>query len=175
MSQESIKKVWVLGLYNWPKNITKEQRIKNKNYPRHNWVDIDVLEQNRYDSVLEIYKKYQVDCVSQRLGKGWHFFGDEVPFDLWLKIWLEIKPFADPRWPPHCIRLSKKRENEIFERPIYHKHKNEPPRWSRALMSFLCKTIRNETSNDLRATAWQCGLDKYFQETLYLVELKSNV
>lgn len=173
MSQQlDTKKVWVAGIYNWPAISTKEDRIKDKNYPRHNWCDIDVLQQERFDSVLEVYKKYNIDVVSQRLGKGWHFLGDLVDFDTWLKIWLEIKPYADPNWPPHCMRLSKKKENEVFEKPIYHKHKNDPPKWSRALMSFLCKTIRNDNPDNLWTAMHRVGLDKYFQVTVYPVELK---
>lgn len=170
MTLEVKRKIWIAGIYNWPASTTKEMRM-NTDYARHNWCDIDVLEKERFNSVLAVFKKYEIDCVSQRLGKGWHFFGDLVPFDTWLKVWEEIKPYADPRWAPHTMRVSKKGDDEVYEKPIYHKHKNDPPKWSRALMSFLCKTIRNENSENLWNAMHQTGLHKYFQCTVYLIEM----
>src|SRR5690349_23121261 len=98
MSQEVKNIVWVCGVYNWNVSMKKEERHKNKNYDRHNWCDIDVTDIKNHDAVLAVFKKYQVSCIMQRCGKGWHCFGDIVPFELWLKIWNEIRPFADPRW-----------------------------------------------------------------------------
>lgn len=168
---ETIQKIWVGGIYNWEATSTKEVRVKGV-YPRHNWCDIDILEQNRFDSVLKVFEKYQVDVISQRLGKGWHFMGDLVPFEQWLTIWKEIKPYADPLWAPHTIRVTKKRPDEVFERPIYHKFKNDPQNWARALMSLLCKSIRNENSTNIKSAMHQVGLDKYFQCVVYPIEIK---
>jgi len=165
------QKVWVCGVYNWQASSTKEIRVKNE-YPRHNWCDIDTTDQINFDSVLAVFKKYGIDCVSQRCGKGWHFFGDLVEYELWKKIWIDIKPFADPRWAPHTLRISKKRPNEIWERPIYHKHKNDPPNWARSLMHFLCKALRNENSTNLWSAIKDCGIHKYWQPVVYEVELK---
>lgn len=165
-------KVWVVGVYNWLGTSTREGRIANKNYSRYSFCDIDVLEEERFDKVLDVYRKYQVDVVSQRLGKGWHFISDVVDFDTWLKIRMETKPYVDPLWPPHCIRLTKKRENEIFEKPIYHQHKNERPNWSKAIMWFLTKTQRDGNPKNLWAEAKHAGLHKYFQVTVYPVVLK---
>lgn len=170
MTQEEIKKVFVCGVYNWPANITKEER-RTFDYPRHNWCDIDTTDQLNYDSVLAVFKKYEIDCVSQRCGKGWHFWGDLVEYSSWQKIWDEIRPFADQKWAPHTLRISKKKPTEIWERPIYHQHKSPPPKWARALMSFLCKALRNENSTNLYQAMHQVGLDKYFQCICYPIEV----
>jgi len=169
--QVTIKKVWVGAIYNWPANSTKEERRKG-GYARHNWCDIDVDNIENYNAVLAVFKKHGVDCVSQKLGRGWHFFGDLADYEKWKQIWIEIKPYADQMWPPHTIRITKKRPDETWERPIYHKHKNDPPKWARALMSFLCKTLRDENSSNIWSAMHHVGLDKYLQCTVYLVELK---
>lgn len=169
--QLETKKVWVCGIYNWQATTTKEERQKHE-YPRHNWCDIDTTNIDNFNNVLAVYKKYQVDCISQRCGKGWHFWGDIVDYPTWLKIWTEIKPFADPKWPPLTLRMSKKRPDEIWERPVYHRHKNDPPKWAKSVMSFLCKALRNENSTNLWQAMHQVGLDKYFQCVVYSVELK---
>lgn len=171
MAQQEVKKVWVGAVYNWESSSTKEIRRLGE-YPRHNWCDIDVDDIKNYDAVLDAFKKYQVDVISQRVGRGWHFFGDVVDYETWKQIWIEIKPYADPQWAPHTLRLTKKRVDELFERPVYHKHKNDPPKWARALMHFLCKTIRNENSSNIWSAMRDTGLNRYFQCTVYLVELQ---
>lgn len=169
------KRIIVGGLYNWSASTSKEERIKNPEYERHNWCDIDVLEQKRFDSVLEVYRKYQVNVVSQRLGRGWHFMGDLVPYELWRKIWFEIKPYADPRWAPHTIRVTKKREDEIFEKPIYHNHGSLPPNWAKALMSFLCKSVYAEDYSKIYSAMHHSGLHKYFQNIVYPVVKRVDI
>lgn len=172
MSQEAkTQKAWVGGIYNWEAKTTKEIRRKHE-YPRHNWCDIDTSNIENYNRVLEVFKNFNVNCVSQRCGRGWHFFGDLVELQTWQKIWDEIRPFADQHWAPHTLRVVKKYSNELFELPIYHKHESNPPKWSKALMSFLCKSIRNENSENIWASMHHVGLDKYFQCTVYQVELK---
>lgn len=167
-----LREVFVAGIYNWPVSVSREERIKNKEYPRYNWCDIDTTNIENYTNVLAIFKKYSVSCIGMRCGRGFHFFGDEVPYILWRQIWFEIKPFADPRWAPHTIRISKKRENEIWERPIYYGNGRSIQPWMKAVMSFLCKAVRNENSNILYSAMHQVGLDKYFQCVVYKVELK---
>lgn len=168
---EQVSKIWVGGIYNWASSSTKEIR-RLGNYPRHNWCDIDIYENERLESVLEVFKKHQIDVVSQQLGKGWHVFGDIVAYETWKQVWLEIKPYADPLWAPHTLRLTKKRTDEVYERPIYHKNKNDPPNWSRSLMHFLCKAIRDENSSNIWSAMHDTGLDKYFQCTVYSVGLR---
>ena len=175
MSQEKQQRnVWVCGIYHWPASITKEERHKNKNYPRHNWVDIDTTDIENYVRVLEIYKKNRIDCIWQKCGKGGHFWGDLVDYETWLKIWIEVKPFADPLWQPHTLRISKKRIDEVWERPIYYNNSNASnlKPWMKSLMSFLSKSLRNENSTNLWNAMHQCGIQKYFQGTVYQVELK---
>ena len=169
MSQQ-IRKVWVCGIYNWSASTTKEVRMTQE-YPRFNWCDIDTTNIDNYNAVLNVFKKYNTNCVSQRCGKGWHFFGDLVSYEIWQRIWDEIRPYADPKWAPHTMRVSKKRIDEVWERPIYHKHKSDPPNWARSLMHFLCKALRNENSTDLWVAMRKVGLDKHFQVTVYPIEI----
>jgi len=172
MTQETKTTVFVGGIYNWPVTLTKEERFKNKNYPRYNWADIDTTDSKYYDSVIAVFKKYKISCVGQRCGKGFHVWGDLVPFELWMKIWNEIRPFADPLWAPHTLRISKKRINEVWERPIFYDFGTGLKPWMKSLMSFLCKVLRNENSSNIYNAMHQVGLDKYFQVVCYPVELK---
>lgn len=172
MINEYKKKVWVGGVYNWSATSTKEERRRNNEYPRHNWCDIDTFDTKFYESVIKIFQENEVNCIGQKCGRGFHVWGDLVSFDLWLKIWNEIRPFADPRWPPHTIRITKKRQEEIWEKPIFHKHESDPKPWSRSLMHFLCKTLRNENSENIWNAMHQVGLHKYLQVTVYPVELR---
>lgn len=174
MSKEVKKIVWVVGCYNWPQSISKEERQKNKNYNRYNWCDIDTTDIKYYDSVIEVFRENQISCIGQRCGKGFHVWGDLVTFELWMKIWNKIRPFADPRWAPHTLRLSKKRSEEIWERPIFYNFSNlqKPKPWMQSLMSYLCKSLRGENSTNLKNSIHQVGLDKYFQCTIYPVELR---
>jgi hypothetical protein len=171
MTQETVKKVWIGGIYSWPASSTKEERRKG-GYARHNWCDIDTDNVENYNAVLAVFKKYQVDVISQRVGRGWHMFGDLVEYDLWKQIWIEIKPYADPLWSPHTLRVTKKRKDELWSRPIYHKHKNDPQNWAKSIMAFLCKTLRDENSSNIWTAMHSVGLHKYFQVTVYGVELK---
>lgn len=160
---------FVAGVYNWDGNTTKEIR-KLGNYQRHNFCDIDILEDSRLEAVLQVFEKYQVDCISHRVGRGWHVFGDIVPYEIWKVIWSEIKPQADPKWSPLTLRISKKFSEEIWERPIYHKNKNDPPDWARALMYYLMKALRDENPYNLWTSMKRCGLEKHFGCTVYPVE-----
>lgn len=174
MSQEVKNIFWVCGIYNWPATIDKEFRHKNKDYPRYNWCDIDTKDPQYLKNVLKVFENYKISCISQICGKGAHVWGDIVPFETWLKIWTEIKPYADPRWAPHTLRISKKRPDEIWERPVFHNFSGllKPKPWMQALMSFLCKAMRGENSSNLKAAVHQVGLDKYFQCPTYPVEIK---
>jgi len=165
------KKVFVGGIYNWNVLTTKEMRVKG-DHPRHNWADIDILDQNRYDSVIRVFETYNTNVISHRLGKGWHMMADMVPYELWLKIWTEIKPYCDPKWAPHTIRLTKKRDDEVFERPVYHRFSSDPQPWAKAVMSFICKAIRDENSDNIKKAMHHAGIDKYFQIAVYPVEIK---
>lgn len=174
MNQEVKNIVWVAGCYNWPVSIKKEERHKNKNYDRHNWVDIDTDNIINYDSVLKVFRDNKVSCITQRCGRGWHIFGDLVQFDVWQRIWNDVRPYADPRWAPHTLRVTKKRPEERFDKPIFHNFSNlpKPQPWMQSLMHFLCKSVRGENSNNLKAAIHQAGLDKYFECPKYIVELK---
>lgn len=174
MSQEIKNIVWIQGIYNWPAYITKEERHKNKNYERHNWADIDTKDRKYYDSVIQIFKENNVSCIGQICGKGAHVWGDLVPFEKWMKIWDQIRPFTDPLWAPHTLRISKKRKDEIWERPVFYNFSNldKPKPWMQALMHFICKALREENSSNLKVAVHQCGLNKYFECPRYPVELK---
>lgn len=165
-------KIYVAGIYNWPSNVTKEQRIADKNYPRHNWCDIDTTDINYYNSVLEVFKKYKTSCLGMRCGKGYHVFGDLVDFELWMNIWDEIRPFADPKWAPHTIRLSKKRIGEVWEKPIFYDYDGFGIKlWMKAVMYFLSRSVLSDYDG-LWKVMKNCGIHKYFQGTVYGIELK---
>lgn len=174
MSQEAKMIVTVGGIYNWPESISKEQRHRDKTYPKYNWCDIDVVNIENHNAVLDVFKKYSVSCISQRCGKGRHFFGDLVPDQTWIKIWSEIKPYADPLWQPHTLRVTKKRVDEIWERPVFHDNGNNNiiKPWMKSVMSFLNKSLKKDNSNDIYSAMHHSGLDKYFQCTTYRVEIK---
>ena len=174
MSQEiETKKVWVSAIYNWNRDfIEKAKRREIPTYPRYNFGDLDSTDENNFNSVLKIFTDRKIPVVSQRVGKGYHIFGDIQPYDTWLEIQKQMQPYLDPNWPDHCLRITRKRPDEVWERPIFHANGNDMPKWSKSLMSFLSKVLRNENHHDLWNAMHQTGIDKYWQPTVYDVEVK---
>lgn len=162
MSQTTQEK-WVAGIVNISPHFGKD-------HP-YTFFEIDTIEKCVYESVLENYKKFNLDVVSQRIGKGFHFFGANADRQVWKEWYFGIKDF-NYKWPPLTLRITKKKEDEIFERPIYHEAQSKPLDWSRSLMHFMNKVIRNENSTDLHQAMSDCGLDKYYKCVVYKVELK---
>lgn len=173
MSQTVTKKVWVGGIYNWNVNFKeKAKRREIPTYPRHNWGDLDTTDENNFKAVLKIFEDNKICVVSQRIGKGFHIFGDLLPYEKWLDIQKQMQPHLDPNWPDHCLRITRKKSDEVWERPIFHANGNEMPKWARSLMSFLSKVLRNENHHDIWNAIHHVGLDKYWQCTCYSVELR---
>lgn len=173
--KEGILEKWVMGIYYWSNNSIKDQRDLKDDYPRYIWCDIDNKDPSNLNAVVQVFKENNVNVITQDLGKGFHCLGDFVDYQTYMKIWNKIKPYADPVWPPHCIRLSKKREDELYERPVYYGFKSqEVPRWAKAVMHWMNKEIRGENPHDFRDSAQIAGLDKYFQIAVYKTQVKIN-
>lgn len=140
------------------------------NHP-HAFFEIDTTDTSVRDYVLSIYHKYNLDVVEHRIGKGWHFFGNKVDRQIWIEWYSELKKL-NPSYPPLTLRISKKFAGEVFERPIYHEAQESVPNWSRALMSFMNKVIRDQNSDNLWVAVNNAGLPKYFKCVVYPVEVK---
>jgi len=171
MSQ--ITKVLVAGLYNWSGTLTKEDRVKNPEYDRYIFADIDQLQPYRLEAVLDIYKNNRISCLVQRVGRGWHLFGDMVNFETLKKMRLEMKDYVDPR-AGTCLRITHKSEFETWLRPEWHNFSgySDRPNWVKAVSYFLCREERFENEEWLRKAVQKCGLQKYFQPAYYAVEVK---
>lgn len=140
------------------------------NHP-HCFFEIDTTDTKVRDYVLSVYKKYNLDVVEQRLGQGFHFLGNKTDRQIWIEWYSELKKI-NPKYPPLTLRISKKFDTEVYERPIYHEAQEVVPNWSRALMSFMNKVIKGTARDNLWAALNQAGCPKYFKCVVYNVEVK---
>lgn len=165
MSQ-TLKPKFVAGIVITDPNLSKEQAREN---PYSFW-EIDTDNENVHSTVLEIYKKYNVDVVSQRIGKGWHYFGDKMFRDNWKILHDDlVRLSGNKEFPALTLRISKKYPGELFERPVYHQNKYPPASWARALMHYLNKEMKCENSTNLHQSMKDCGLPKFFICVVYPV------
>jgi hypothetical protein len=166
-------KVLVAGVYNWNGTMKKEDRMKNPEYDRYIFADIDQLQPYRLDAVLDIYKKNKVSVVVQRVGRGWHLFGDIVNFETLKKMRQEMKDYVDPR-AGTCLRITRKTPNEVWLKPEWHNFSSYPerPNWVKAISYFLCREERFENEEWLKRAVNKCGIYKYWQPAYYLVGVK---
>jgi hypothetical protein len=158
-------------MYSWVGGVVNVN-VVNINEP-YTFFEIDTTDEKIRDAVLGIYKKYNLDVIEHRIGKGYHFFGGHVDRSIWREWYSELKPL-NPKYPPLTLRVTKKFEGEIFERPVYHEAQNIVPHWSKAVMHFLNKTIRNENDNYIKEAMRVCGLHKYFKCVVYNIAERQN-
>lgn len=160
MSQLAVR--WVAGIY-------REDPKLGKDFP-HTFFETDAIDEKTNQFVLESYKRFNLDVVSQRIGKGFHYFGSSVDISIWREWYATLKEI-NFKWPPLTLRISKKFSDEIFERPVYHEAQSRPLDWSRALMHFLSKETKGQNDTNLHSAMQTCGLHKYFRCLVYKVEL----
>lgn len=164
MSTETIPKTkWVAGVVNFSLHLGRD-------FP-HAFFEIDTTDEASHKHVLDSYKRFNIDCVSQRIGNGYHYFGNAIDRQIWREWYLTVKEL-NYKYPPLTLRITKKFRDEVFERPAYHEAQQITPNWSRALMHFLNKEIRGENNTDLHKAMESVGLKKYFKTVVYKVELK---
>lgn len=173
MSQESVSKILVAGVYNWDNTMTKEDRINNPEYSRYLWLDIDQLQPYRYDAVMKTLEENKISCVVQRVGRGWHFFCDKVDFETLKRIRLAVKDYVDPR-AGTCLRITRKSQYEVWMKPTWHNFGGyaDRPNWVKAISYFLCREERHETELYLKKAVEKCGLQKFWQPAYYPVEVR---
>ena len=165
--QELTKKVWVAGVVNRDPTIPKG--IENAD--RYTFFEIDTPDIKTHEFVLQTYQKFGIDVCSIRCGQGYHYFGDKVSIIIWREWYAILKPLND-KYPPLTLRITKKRDNEIWEKSVYHQNKNPMPNWAKAVMHFLNKEYRHENDNYIKTSMQRCGLHKYWKCVTYQVEVK---
>lgn len=154
---------WVAGIVNIAPDVGKDHPYA--------FFEIDTVDEKTHQFVLDRYKKYNLDCVSHRIGKGYHYFGGQVDLQIKNEWYSELR-HLNVRYPPLTLRVTKKFKDEIYERPMYHEAQNVVPNWSKALMFFMNKVIRNQISTDLWAALDSVGMRRYFRCTVYKVEVQ---
>lgn len=140
------------------------------NHP-HTFFELDTRDKTIHEKVIKIYEKYNLDLVYHIIGKGAHFFGGMLDRQIWIEWYSELKPL-NVAFPPLTLRVTRKFDDEIFEKPIYYEAQEVLPNWSRALMHFLNKEKDWKNSTDIRKAIYACGIPKYFKETVYPIILK---
>lgn len=133
--------------------------------------EIDTIAENTHQFVLESYKKYNVDVISQRIGKGYHYFGGVLSREIWKDWYASIKEL-NIDYPPLTLRITRKFDDEVFEKPLYHEAQSVVPNWSKAVMHFLNKEKDFKNDSNIRKAIYACGIPKYFKETVYPIILK---
>ena len=135
--------------------------------------EIDTTDESVHQTVLDTYAKYNVDVISHRIGKGYHYFGNVLSRELWKDWYAVLKPL-NIAYPPLTLRITRKFDDEVFEKPIYHEAQNVVPNWSKSIMHFLNKEKEWKNSTDIRKAIYACGIPKYFKETVYPIVLKET-
>ena len=163
MSQ-MIKPKFVAGVVDVDPNLTMEQNREN----HYAFWEIDTTDENTHNLVIETYTRFGIDFVSQRIGKGYHYFGEKIHYLKW-KEWHNelIRLVGNKEFPALTIRITKKYPEEIFERPVYHQVNNPPSNNHRALMHFLNKEMKGKNQWNHLDAAHNCGLDKYYKVVPY--------
>lgn len=161
MSQE-LKPKFVAGIVDVDPSLDKEKARDN---PYAFW-EIDTTDEAVRKLIIITYEKYKIDFIEHRIGKGYHYFGDKVSRETWRDWHQEIK-HTNPKFPALTLRISKKYQDEVFERPAYYRVKYDPSNWARALMFYLSKEIRGENSTNLHKAMEACSLQKYFTTVVY--------
>jgi hypothetical protein len=136
--------------------------------------EIDTTDTKIHEFVLSIYTKHNIDVVSHHCGKGWHYFGAKIDRMLWREWYAELK-HLNVKYPPLTLRITKKFQGEVWERPIYHEAQLVTPNWSKALMFFLNKEQSDDNPVNLWKAMRRCGLEKYFKCVVYPIIPKPEI
>lgn len=158
----------------WVGGIVKISPEKGKDYP-YTFFELDTTDPVLHNFVLNQYRLFCINVVFQRVGKGYHYFGDMTHIETWRKWYKDLKPL-NPDFPTLTLRVTRKSGKEVWERPIYMESVHiaaNPPNWARALMHFLNKEQSYTNSTDIHTAMKHCGLPKYFKCVVYDVEVSS--
>jgi hypothetical protein len=142
---------------------------KGKDFP-YTFFELDTTDPDQHDFVLSQYKKFNIDVIWQRVGKGYHYFGAPVDIQIWREWYAELKPL-NPDFPTITLRITRKKVNEVWEKPVYVMATSTPLNWAKALMHFLSKEQVFENSTNIHTAMNHCGLPKYFKCVVYDVEV----
>jgi hypothetical protein len=143
---------------------------KGKDFP-YTFFELDTIDQAQHDTVLNQYKKFNLDVIVQRVGKGYHYFGAPTDISIWREWYKDLKPL-NPDFPTITLRITRKSGKEVWEKPVYIEAQSKPLNWSKALMHFLNNEKDYKNSTDIHAAMKHCGLHKYFKCVVYDVEVK---
>lgn len=150
--------------HRWVAGVVNVNQI-NKNEP-YTFFEIDTPDEQVKQKILAVYRKWNIDVIEHRIGKGYHFFGNAIDRSIWRDWYAELKPL-NPKYPPLTLRITRKYIGEAFERPVYHEAQNIVPNWSKAIMHFLNKEMRGLNDTNLKKSTHDCGLHKYFTVVVY--------
>lgn len=142
------------------------------NHP-YTFFEVDTRDKTIHEKVIEVYKKYNLDLVYHSIGKGAHFFGGNVDRQIWIEWYSELKSL-NVEYPPLTLRITRKFDDEIFEKPVYYEAQSVITNWSKSLMHFLNKEKDFKNDTNIRKAIYACGLQKYFKETVYPIILKED-
>lgn len=144
---------------------------KGRDFP-YTFFELDTVDQTQHEFVLNQYKKFNIDVIYQRVGKGYHYFGNMVDIQIWREWYADLKPL-NPDFPTITLRITRKTIKETWEKPVYIMATSEPLNWAKALMHFLSKEKIFENSTNIHTAMKHCGLPKYFKCVVYDVEVPS--
>lgn len=122
--------------------------------------ELDRPDEKYKDEVLKGFADRNIPVLYQRTGRGWHFWSDLRSISENVEF---TKAFDHLNWDGCAnttIRVTRKREDEVFELPIYQGP--EPmPNNLKALRWFL-QQEHDRKIEDYDYTAKKCGLYKYY-------------
>ena len=156
MSQEIElpKPVWVCGVNFMPAN---ENERKTHRYI---FFELDKPDEKYKDEVLKGFADRNIPVLWQRIGRGYHFFSDLRTIEENAEF---IKAFAHLNFDMclnTTIRVTRKREDEIFELPQYQG--SEPRANNLKALRWFIQQEYDRTIKDYDQIARKSGLHKYY-------------
>ena len=161
---DDLKLKFVLGIVDVDPNLSKEESKDN----HYSFWEIDTIDQEANKLVIQTYEKYSINFVEHRTGKGWHYFGEKIHYTVW-KEWHQelVKLVGNKEFPALTLRITRKFDSEVFERPIYHQVTSPPQDHHRALMHFLNKEMKRQNTWNLKKAVHATGLERYYKIVCY--------
>ena len=171
--EQEVKTILVVGVVNRDSikkgvSVIPESELNNG---RYTFFEIDTADKETHEFVMQTYATYKINVIVHRLNHGYHYFGDRVPIQTW-REWYELLKPLNKDYPPLTLRVTRKRDNELWCKPEYVQNNDQDKaNWVKAVLYFLNRELRFENTSTLWNSVKRCGLEKYFKVVVYPVEV----
>lgn len=146
---------WVCGINFMPANEADREKF------RYIFFELDKPDEKYKDEVLKGFADRKIPVLYQRKSRGWHFWSDLRTIEENVEFTKTFDHLNFDGCANTTIRVTRKRDDEIFELPQYQGEEPKPNNL-KALRWFLQQEYERRSKNyDLIAR--QSGLHKYYK------------